>query len=402
MKDKMTDDIFKEAVARYGRLIINHFSILVKLTGIHDSINEAMVNAASRLLSDLENFLKEEGELTLKMVEGSFFIENVRIKSSLSDIDNFEFLAGEFKKRGIGALKFKAPLRSDDLIFLAYSIKGGAEASEIQSILESKLTKSVSIGGPIFFGKGDYLLDEYDTRKVSVRLYTRALAIVKEIEGSVKSGTPMNMKKVKRVVNDIVDNILKDESRILGFTTLKDFDNYLYNHTINTAILSIATGKRINLSKYQLSRLGMAALLHDIGKVGIPFSILNKPSEFNDEEWGLIMKHPIEGVKSIIRSSGLSDISIIFMITSFEHHLNYDHTGYPKLSKERTPNLFSRIISIADNYDALTSGRIYGRIAFSPEKALRLMYEKGGKFFDPVLIRAFINIFTGDSPPHNQ
>jgi len=102
MRDRKTDDAFKENVARYGRLIVNHLSILVKLTGIHGSINEAMINAASRLLSDLEPFIGEEGELSLKMVEGSFFIEDVRVKASLSDVDNFEFLAGEFKKRRIG------------------------------------------------------------------------------------------------------------------------------------------------------------------------------------------------------------------------------------------------------------------------------------------------------------
>ena len=153
MKDKQSGDAFKENVARYGRLIVNHLSILVKLTGIHGSINEAMINAAARLLSDLEPLLGEEGILSLKMVEGSFFIEDVRVKASLSDVDNFEFLAGEFKKRKIGALTFRAPLQNDDLIYLAYSIEGGAEASEIQSLLESKLTKGISIGGPLFLKK---------------------------------------------------------------------------------------------------------------------------------------------------------------------------------------------------------------------------------------------------------
>lgn len=301
------------------------------------------------------------------------------------------FLLGNLKKRGIGALTFKAPVRSDDLIFLAYSIRGGAEASEIQSALESKLTKCISIGGPLFFGKGDYLVDVEDMRKVAVRSYTRALAVVKEIEGHAKSGKPINMKKAKRVIHDIVDNILKDEGYILGFTTLKDFDSYLYNHTVNTVILSIAIGKRINLSKHQLGKLGIAALLHDIGKVEIPFSILNKPSEFSPKEWDIIMSHPVEGAKTLMGLCGLSDISIISMLTCLEHHLNYDYTGYPRLSKGRTPNLFSRIINIADHYDAMTSGKVYGRIAYSPEKALRFMYEKRGEYFDPVLTKVFIN-----------
>ena len=393
MKNKKNDDVFKENVARYGRLIVSHLSILVKLTGIHGSINEAMVNAASRLLSDLEPFLDRTGEFSLKMVEGSFFIEDARVKSSLSDIDNFEFLAGEFKKRRIGVLTFRAPLQSDDLIYLAYSIKGGVEASEIQSLLESKLTKGVSVGGPLFFEKKDSI-DMSDTRAVATKLYTIGLSAVREIDSSARAGRPINMRKVKRVIHAIVDNILKDETYLLGFTTLKNFENYLYNHLINTAILSIAIGKRINLPRNRLSSLGIAALFHDIGKAEIPLSILKKPSEFNAKELELIMRHPVEGVKALIRTKDLGDVSIISMLVSFEHHLNYDNTGYPEPSKKRTPNIFSRIISIADYYDALTSGKIYGRIACNPKNALKSMYEKSGKSFDPLLTRVFINMLS--------
>ena len=396
MKDKKSDDVFKENVARYGRLIVNHLSILVKLTGIHGSINEAMVNAASRLLSDLEPFLGERGDISLKMVEGSFFVEDVRVKSSLSDIENFEFLTGEFQKRKIGVLTFRAPLQNDDLIYLAYSVKGGVEASEIQSLLESKLTKGISIGGPLFFEKKDSV-DMSDTRAVATKLYTMGLYAVKEIDSSSRAGKPINIRKVKRVIHAIVDNILKDETYILGFTTLKNFENYLYNHLLNTAILSMAIGKRINLPKNQLSSLGIAAVFHDIGKAEIPLSILNKPSGFNAKEIDLIMRHPVEGVKALIRAKDLSDIAIISMLVAFEHHLNYDNTGYPELSQKRTQNIFSRIVSIADFYDALTSGKIYGRVAYTPENALKSMYEKSGKAFDPILTKVFINMLAGNS-----
>ncbi|MBI4685086.1 MAG: HD domain-containing protein [Nitrospirae bacterium] len=393
MKDKKTDSAFKDSVAKYGGLLINQFSILVKLTGIHSSINEAMVNAATKLFSVLEPFLGETGELTVRMIEGSFFIEDVRVRASLSDVDNFEFLAGEFKKRKIGLLTFRAPLQSDDLIYLAYSIRGGAEASEIQSLLESKLTKGVSIGGPLFFEKKESL-DMGDAKAVATKLYTVGLSAAKEVDDSARSGKPINVRRVKRVIHAMVDNILKDETHILGFTTLKSFENYLYNHMINTAILSIAIGKRINLAKNLLSKLGIAAFFHDIGKAEIPSSILNKPSEFSNREMDLIMRHPVEGVKILIRAKDLSDISIISMLVSLEHHLNYDSSGYPELTRKRTPNIFSRIIGIADYYDNFTSGKIYGRIAYTPENVLKMMHEKGGKSLDPVLVRIFINMLA--------
>jgi HD-GYP domain-containing protein (c-di-GMP phosphodiesterase class II) len=393
MKDKRVNDAFREGVAKYGSLLINYFSILVKLTGIHSSINEAMVNAATRLISVLEKFTGETGELTVKIIEGSFFIEDVRVKSALSDVDNLEFLAGEFKKKKIGLLTFRAPLQSDDLIYLAYSIRGGAEASEVQSLLESKLTKGVSIGGPLFFKKKESL-DVSDAKAVATKLYTVGLSAAKEVDVSARSGKPINVRKVKRVIHAIIDNIFKDETYILGFTTLKNFENYLYNHMINTAILSIAIGKRIDLPKNQLSRLGIAAYLHDIGKAEIPRSILNKPSEFSNGEMDLMMRHPVEGVKILIRAKDLSDISIVSMLVSLEHHLNYDCSGYPELTKKRMPNIFSRIIGIVDYYDNLTSGRIYGRIAYTPEDVLKMMYEKSGKSFDPIVVRAFINMLT--------
>ena len=88
------------------------------------------------------------------------------------------------------------------------------------------------------------------------------------------------------------------------------------------------------------------------------------------------MRHPVDGVRILIRAKDLSDIAVISMLVSLEHHINYDGTGYPDLTKKRTPNIFSRIITIADYYDALISGKVYKRTVYSPENALKFMYEK--------------------------
>jgi response regulator RpfG family c-di-GMP phosphodiesterase len=103
-------------------------------------------------------------------------------------------------------------------------------------------------------------------------------------------------------------------------------------------------------------------------------------------------------VRILIRAKDLSDISVISMLVSLEHHINYDGTGYPGLSKKRTPNIFSRIISIADCYDMLTSGMGYKRTAYNPENALKFMHGKSGALFDPVFMRVFIKMLSGDNP----
>ncbi|HBU05056.1 MAG TPA: hypothetical protein DEA95_00205 [Nitrospiraceae bacterium] len=166
---------------------------------------------------------------------------------------------------------------------------------------------------------------------------------------------------------------------------------------LNTAILSIGIGKRINLPRNQLSRLGMAAVLHDIGKAEIPMSILNKPSELDSNDLELMMRHPVDGVRMLMRTKDLSDITVISMLASLEHHINYDRSGYPELPNKRIPNIFSRIVSIADCYDALTSGKVYKRTAYSPENTLRFIHDKSGKLFDPVLARVFIKMLAGNN-----
>ncbi|MBI4690619.1 MAG: HD domain-containing protein [Nitrospirae bacterium] len=392
---KRLDDVFIEKIIKHGKGVITNFSILVKITGIYDSMNEAIINTTNRLIAELTPLLGEEGEVTLKMAEDSFFIEDTRIKATLSDLDTFNSLMKELKKKGIGVITFKSPLMMDDLIYLAYALKGGEGASQVQSTLESKLTKGVSIGGPVFARKEDSI-DLRDTRLIARRSYTRVLASITEAYNALKTGKPVNIKKAKRSIQSLVDCMLKDESYVLGFTTLRDVNDYIYNHSVNVAIFSIGIGKRTGITKYHLGLLGMSALLHDIGTVEIPLTILNKSSDLSKGEMELMKRHPVEGVHVLLRSKGLNEISIISMLVSYEHHLNLDLSGYPVVPDKREVNLFSQIISIADEYDAMVSGKVYGRIPYSPREALKIIYNKSDKQLNPVLTKVFINMLEGN------
>lgn len=102
-------------------------------------------------------------------------------------------------------------------------------------------------------------------------------------------------------------------------------------------------------------------------------------------------RHPIFSVKELVRLKGVNDMAIRVTIGAFEHHLNYDLSGYPKLATKRNLSLVGRIICIVDCYDALTSSRVYNRVPFPPDKALRFMLTKSGKAFDPILMKLFVN-----------
>lgn len=384
----------EDKVAKYGRSLVINFQILVKLTGMYDSMNEAIVNAVNRLMADMEVFISGSGEFSLKVVEGSFYIEGIRVKPTVTDIDAFNYLARELKKKSIGNLDFRAPIRADDLVYLAYAIKGGAEASEVQSALESKLTKSITVGGPVAVQKEEGI-DLRDAQAVAKRAYIKAVSAVAEIDNALKTGRRVQLKRIKRSLQLVVDSAMTSENYILGFTTFRNHSSYNYLHPANVAVLSTVLGKRIGLNRAHLRLLATAALLHDIGKSAIPVSILNKKTDYTPKEQELIKQHPIDGVKILLRLFGLNEFSIFSMLSSYEHHMNIDLSGYPKAEPGRNLNLLSRIISIADEFDSLVSGRVWQRKPLSTEEALKIMCSKSGTHYDPSLMKAFVEIFRG-------
>jgi HD-GYP domain-containing protein (c-di-GMP phosphodiesterase class II) len=203
---------------------------------------------------------------------------------------------------------------------------------------------------------------------------------------------PVDLRKAKRAVQSIVDLILHEEFSIVGLTALKNHDEYTFNHCVNVSILSIAMGHRVGLPKKMLGDLGVAAILHDLGKAAIPAWVLNKPGKLSTDEWRLMTDHPVQGVKMIAKLRGLNELALRSMIVAFEHHLNYDKTGYPKFGDHlMEQTLFGRIVAIADCFDAMTAHRSYRRSPFTPYEALHYMITENREKFDPVLMRAFIH-----------
>lgn len=382
-----------DKVSKCGKSLITNLYILVKITKIYDSMNETILNVAKRLLSDIELLLSDTGEVTIKIIEGSFYIEGIRVRAGVSDIESFTFLAEELKKRSIGVFDFRVPIQVEDLINLAYAITSGVEASEVQSKLESALTKGITIGGPVVLQKGE-VIDLKDSWAIAKRVYLKAVAAVREMDDTIKAGRRLKLKKIKRALQLIVDCILTEEAYLIGFALSRVYENAYYYHPVNVSILSVALGKRIGFNRIQLRTLAVAAFFHDIGKIKIPLSILNKKTDYTPKEHELLKRHPVDGIKVLLKTLGLNETSILSMLVSLEHHMKLDLSGYPEISDKRKLNIFSRIISIADEYDSLVSGRVYEGRKLGMENAMKVMSAGSGTLYDPLLMKAFIGIFA--------
>jgi HD-GYP domain-containing protein (c-di-GMP phosphodiesterase class II) len=202
---------------------------------------------------------------------------------------------------------------------------------------------------------------------------------------------------VKRAVQGIVDQVLSNESSMVTMTTLRDFDEYTFTHCVNVSIFSVVVGQRLGLERLQLYELGLGALFHDVGKQRLDVDVINKSGGLTDEEWNHLKEHPTEGLLLLFDMHGFADVPYRQMLMAYEHHMKIDLTGYPPNKRKRQPSLFSRIVAVADAFDAGTSVRSYQFEPWPPDAVLQEMRDNPKRGFDQLLVKALITA-TGVYP----
>jgi HD-GYP domain-containing protein (c-di-GMP phosphodiesterase class II) len=370
--------------------VINQLSVILRTAQIHDTGNIAVVTAIERFLTIINHLLRSENIVTLGLIGEFFYINDNRVRYSLEHLLNFDYLSREFRKREIGSIIFKNVIKDEDIqLFIKAFIAAGFSDSPYEIMSDGmEESEDIEIGILKKIREGE----EVDRRKIIKKVYFNAVSYSKGVITKIKAGEKVNIKKAKRIVETMVDQILEEEKFLLGMTAIKDYDEYTYHHSVNVSILSVALGQRLGLSKKILTELGLVALFHDIGKIEIPYDVLNKSTNFTEDEWKLIKRHPLWGVIAILKLRAVDNTSIRSSIVAFEHHMNYDLSGYPKVRQYSELDFYSRIISLVDQYDAMTSSRVYSRIPLAPDKALSIMMERASTQLDPLLFKFFINM----------
>jgi putative nucleotidyltransferase with HDIG domain len=310
----------------------------------------------------------------------------------------FKGFLQEMRQRWIGEVEFKKPFQGEhlkDFVFLLSGLETNNESNYLYVMKQLEyfnLQEMISVGKMEFFRDEEIFVDSEDLKRESKEVYFKSINLVKEISESVKNQKMLNIRKAKRLMQNAVNVIMQDESTLLGLANIKNYDEYTFNHCVNVAMYSIALGQRIGIPKKNLSHLGMAGLFHDVGKVRIPKEILNKSEKLSPEEWSIMRAHPVVGAGIVMRMKEWGELSTRLINAAFEHHVRYDLSGYPKVTRKRKITLFGRIVALADFYDALVRPRVYNRFPYVSEKILGLMIERSGKDFDPALVKVFINM----------
>ena len=387
----------KYELIRLGKSLVYKLFVLMKTSKNYAEGHSAMTKRAENILATIKEVLAKKEEASLVVKGGYLLLGEQRLKVDVVGFEAFNFIMKMMKERYIGTINFTSLATIDELGKLPYifnAIEPDSKPETFQKVVdlfESKKVKGVELeiySGEEIPAEDDTLKDDKARAK---KVYSQTLHAASEIMVNIKMGQTLKLRKSKRAIQGMVDQLLMAETNLIGLTTIRCHDEYTYNHSVNVCILSLAIGQRMGLSKPSLCDLGITALFHDIGKSETPIEILNKPSNFTVKEWEIMKRHPVYGVKILMKLKGLDNLNARIVAGAFEHHLNYDLSGYPKVRYKKELSLFGRIISIADCYDGMTSSRVYARKPHTPDKALRFMMERSGQAYDPVLMKLFIN-----------
>lgn len=191
---------------------------------------------------------------------------------------------------------------------------------------------------------------------------------------------------IENTTQDLIGSLSSQKDILINIADIKMYDDYTFHHSLSVAIMSIAIGMELGLPNTMLNEIGLAGLLHDIGKVAIPIEIINKPGRLTSDEFNTVKMHPVHAANHL-RERNLVNDNVYNGIVG--HHEKLDGSGYPNHLKGEQIHPYSRILAVADVYDALTSNRPY-RVPSPPNEAIEFVMGGMGTHFDERVIHAFL------------
>lgn len=245
--------------------------------------------------------------------------------------------------------------------------------NELQKIIQTPQTTIVPVS----------LQDELIAAK---KLNNKAKEAVTSLFTEVRMGEALNIDEAASLVDELNQSIARNSAALISLCRLKNADDYTYLHSIAVCVLMMALGRQLGLKDDVLRHVGIAGLLHDVGKIFIPHEILNKPGKLTDDEFNIVKGHALQGWETLNNCAGINELALD---VCRHHHERVDGMGYPDKLSGDALTFFARMGAVCDVYDAITSNRCYKK-GWEPAEAIRKMAEWRNGHFDEVVFHAFV------------
>jgi len=330
----------------------------------------------------LKDILEEKGSFRISVLEERLFIDEEPLIRRGIVISN---IIEKFKIKGLNSISFFAGIEFNEFFEFVTELakplkKGGYEIYSRPHIKVGKLS----------FSEEDRTSEKklIDLER-KVPVFEDIIEELKLIFKGIESSQMTSAGNLKEIVFRLAKGLKESLSPLLLLVPFKSYEEYLYSHSINVCILTLAQAESLGFEGETFVNIGLAGLLHDIGKLKIKREIFLKEGILKKEEWDEIKKHPEEGAKLLMKVPSIPEIAVI---SAYEHHIKFDGSGYPKKRYNGSPSFISQMITISDFYDALRTERPY-RVKLEHDEVLSLMDIKSGTDFNPKLLANFIMLF---------
>lgn len=388
-----TDQAF---IRKAGRQFIMSCYGAARAIRLYPPEHSAVQRALDDLVRVVDEIRSQEGDFEVRFAREFIFVNQTRLRLDLSNYASFSQLLSLCRSSGVGAIKVPEGAAARDWLVLLSLLESPAVKDDLDASYDALLQRlmDAKIRAFDFEAQSESQSERTgseEARETAKRTYSQTVAVTKDVISSLRMGKTPNVRRMKRLVHSIVDQILNDETSLIGLTTIRDYDEYTFTHTVNVCIFSVALGRRIGLTKKQLYELGMAALSHDLGKSRVPLEVVQNHGKLTDEHWKLMKAHTWLGVLALFKLRGQADVPYRGMVCAYEHHMKCDLSGYPSSIRPRKLSMLSKIIALVDGYDAATTNRPY-RAALVPSAVVQDMRDNPRWGLDPILVKAFTNL----------
>jgi putative nucleotidyltransferase with HDIG domain len=337
--------------------------------------NLASLSAAMQLLHGLQR------TIVIGLVGDEVIVDDTPIAKA----DALGTLVRRLQHVGIERISIDRGVTPDEIADLIQAVNALERRDNLEEPFEFPQLAHIRVGRVAIDQRVEGDLQDMATIR---RLYNSSVGVAEDVWDSAQTEGQPDATVARTVIDGLAQAVAENRTALLALTTLKNYDNYTFTHMVNVSILTMGQAATMGIDGALLREFGLAALMHDIGKVRTPLEILNKPDKLTDEEFVVMKRHVLDGAE-ILR--GTPEIPALAPIVAFEHHLRLDGSGYPHGVSRPSLNLGTMMCGIADVYDAMRSHRAYQQ-SFPTDRILQVLKRNDGQQFDQNLVRRFVQL----------
>jgi HD-GYP domain-containing protein (c-di-GMP phosphodiesterase class II) len=372
---------------------LTHLGSLVRQLAVHDASNTAVQQVLNELVRDVFELRRTASTLAIVFAEGHTFVNGVWVRSTGRAWESSVFLTETLLKLGARGVRIGDDATAEELLTLTQLLRESANKSE-----SVQRGEDIGIRAIRLIPKDDKDESEADSerakfRKVAVEVLEEGML---SLDGASGSLDVFLRRRQRALVLRLVQLAEETPEDLLVLTAVRDASMSPVAHNLMVTILSVALGRLMDFRRRDLVRLGICALSHNVGETLIDASLNGRERKLTDEERAKAQQHPLLGMAHLLEHFGYEIPIVERALASAEHHLSPDGGGYPEIGHD-DPHAFSRIIAVADVYNAFVSPRPH-RNAFPPDQAMKLVNRRSVKQLDPLFVRQFTRL-VGRYPP---